>query len=151
MNKVIVDVPSYQVNVTVTLHLFNVTSSGEVDSVNDVVNVTKAHMQITEGVILLWTVGGLLHGVFDLIIWHLSACARCLSGGHFEQCTCFRFYGAQLALVLAFFIAVTSMALVVKRASMEDKDEGHQPFASSGLILLRCFWCNFATFLLYLQ
>ena len=69
-----------------------------------------------------------------------------VSGGRFEQCARFRFYGAQLALVLAFFIAVTSMALVVKRASMEDEDEGHQPFAFILSYLIEMFLVQFCYF-----
>ena len=30
---------------------------------------------VTQGMVLLWTLGGLCHSIFDLIIWRVMACS----------------------------------------------------------------------------
>lgn len=43
---------------------------------------------ITQGMIVLWTFGGLLHSVFDFTVWQTSACACCHPGGRcYDRCS----------------------------------------------------------------
>lgn len=37
-----------------------------------------AHIEITTESVVLWTIGGLVHSMIDLGLWHLTACACCL-------------------------------------------------------------------------
>lgn len=41
--------------------------------------------RITVGAILLWTAGGFLHSLFDMLIWHVMACACCHPGGQYYR------------------------------------------------------------------
>jgi hypothetical protein len=36
---------------------------------------------LSTGMVLLWTVGGGLHTMYNLVIWHVAACACCQPGG----------------------------------------------------------------------
>lgn len=36
---------------------------------------------VTKGMVFLWTVGAILHSVYDLVVWNVMACACCHPGG----------------------------------------------------------------------
>ena len=80
-------------------------------------------VQVTKDIILLWTVGGMLHGAFDNLIWTLSICACCDAGARFEHLAKYKKIGVGL---LAFFVLII-MALctltVVVRGVIEAGDE----------------------------
>ena len=80
-------------------------------------------VEVTQDIILLWTVGGVVHGMFDNLIWTLSICACCNPGGRFELLAKYKKFGIGL---LTFFIllvmAVTSLSVVL-RGVMEEDDE----------------------------
>jgi hypothetical protein len=39
---------------------------------------------LTTGMLLLWTIGGSVHAGYNLVMWHIAACACCRTGGCFE-------------------------------------------------------------------
>jgi len=40
---------------------------------------------VTWGMLLLWTLGGICHSLFDLVMWHVMACACCHAGGRYSK------------------------------------------------------------------
>lgn len=59
----------------------------------------------TNGNIALWTVGGILHGTFDNLIWSLAACS-CLKDSPFLD----RYRGRATLLIFGLVIVVTAVA-----------------------------------------
>lgn len=43
--------------------------------------------RITHGMIALWTLGGVCHSIFDMLVWHVMACACCHPGGRYATNT----------------------------------------------------------------
>jgi hypothetical protein len=42
---------------------------------------------ITEGTVVLWTVGGIVHSIWDFTVWQMAACACCHPGGRcYDSC-----------------------------------------------------------------
>ena len=81
------------------------------------------NVEVTKDIIMLWTLGGVVHGMFDNLIWTLSICACCEAGNRFAFLAGYKKFGTGL---LVFFIllimAVTSLSVVL-RGVMEEDDE----------------------------
>ena len=81
------------------------------------------NVELTQDRIMLWTLGGIVHGMFDNLIWTLSICACCEAGNRFAFLAGYKKFGTGL---LVFFIllimAVTSLSVVL-RGVMEEDDE----------------------------
>ena len=86
---------------------------------------------VTKGMLLLWTLGGLCHSIFDMIIWKVMACACCHPGGSFGGCPCsssFQNCGSYLLVPVIFMLLSLAAFLVLWRAShpSEIEDEAAQ-------------------------
>jgi len=57
---------------------------------------------LTTGMLLVWTIGGGVHSFFNLLMWHIAACACCQRGGVFESYACCPSFGTY---VVRFFVA----------------------------------------------
>lgn len=68
---------------------------------------------ITYEMIVLWTLGGLLHSLLDLGMWHLTACACCIQ-------SCIAKAGPYVAIAIAAVISAAATLAVVWRAMYED-------------------------------
>lgn len=109
-------------------------SDGGVDSQQQVV--------VTKGMVILWTVGGVLHALFDNTIWFITACVCCLPGQRFGHLERYRRYGTY-AVVMAVVVcaAIATLVIVIRAASgdggspVEDIDlqQVHDPSAFSFL------------------
>jgi hypothetical protein len=53
----------------------------EVDTTTDTDDDENSAYTVSTGMVLLWTVGGGLHAMYNLVIWHVAACACCQPGG----------------------------------------------------------------------
>jgi hypothetical protein len=78
---------------------------------------------ITQGMILLWTVGGTLHACFDQTIWFITTCACCLPGQALECCLFARQYTRMLAVVAVVFSTAVATLAVLLRASMGEPED----------------------------
>jgi len=80
-------------------------------------------VQVTPDIIALWTVGGMIHGAFDNLIWTLSICACCDVGAKYEHLAKYKRFGVGL---LGFFVvlvmALTTLTVVV-RGVIENSEE----------------------------
>lgn len=92
--------------------------TGYIVDVNDENNV-----EVTKDILLLWTLGGLVHGLFDNLIWTLSICACCNPGGRCEILSRYKKFGVGL---LTFFIliivAMTSLSVLLRTVLEEEED-----------------------------
>lgn len=75
---------------------------------------------ITNGMLLLWTLGGMCHSIFDMIIWHIMACACCQPGGryanHSKSRKC-RDVGSYMLIPVVLALLSLASYLVLLRAS----------------------------------
>ena len=70
-------------------------------------------IQITYEAIVVWTLGGLLHSLIDLGLWHLNACACCIQSWVAKT-------GPFLSIAIAAVLTACSTFAVMWRASYED-------------------------------
>jgi hypothetical protein len=101
----------------------DLTNINSISNNNDATSTNGQEIQITEGMIMLWTVGGALHALFDNTIWYVTACVCCLPGRSLERLGNFRWCGSYIAVF--FVIAFTACATfaVVLRATLDSNEE----------------------------
>jgi hypothetical protein len=77
-------------------------------------------LEITNGCIILWTVGGALHGWFDTTIWKLSMCSCCeglQAQGKYKR------FGVGLLTFGVILITACTTLIVVFRATFESNQD----------------------------
>jgi hypothetical protein len=93
-----------------------------IDLTNSNSTITSTQeIQITEGMLLLWTVGGGLHAIFDNTIWYATACVCCLAGERLHCLGRYKWAGSYCVIIAV--VACTAMATfcVVLRASLDSE------------------------------
>jgi len=100
---------------------FRISLSGGPGDGSDVAPGDIKQLEITYGAVTLWTIGGLLHSVFDLSLWYLAACACFLPGGCFENRQNLHSVGSYCVIsIVAVLVAITT-SLVVLRVTYESR------------------------------
>jgi len=74
---------------------------------------------ISKGMCVLWTVGCILHSSFDYMMWHVSACAFCRTGGCCSACGCFTWIGSLFSLFIISTVVLLAIFETVVRMDME--------------------------------
>jgi len=74
---------------------------------------------LTNGMLALWTIGGLSHSIFDLTVWYISVCACCHPGGMCDFIGKCRSVGSYAVIIFVSFIVAVATFLVVLRAAIE--------------------------------
>jgi len=65
-------------------------------------------IDVSHGMVMLWTVGAAAHSLFDYLMWHMIAC------GHTER-KCCRFFGWSMAVSLVMItVALTSFVVLLR-------------------------------------
>lgn len=84
-------------------------------------NTTATSIEIKQSMIVLWTVGGGTHALFDNVVYYVSACACCLPNGHTNYTRFKRYqkYGTLFVIVAAVLAAATASMVVLLRAVWE--------------------------------
>lgn len=81
-------------------------------------------IEITQGMLVLWTVGGGLHALFDNTVWYLSACICCLSRkplfAKFQKCATYC-----LVLLILTLTGVATLAVLL-RTTLEEEAQQFQ-------------------------
>ena len=91
-------------------------------------------LQITTGMVFLWTVGGTLHALYDSAVWYAAACACCLPGNRCESLGFMRRAGGYFIMFVVVLLAATaSFAVVVRVTLMSDDDDIEESFLDSRL------------------
>jgi hypothetical protein len=102
---------------------------GADDTADTTTDNVQAHstssFEITQGMILLWTVGGGLHAIYDNTIWYVSACVCCLSSKRFDKIQCCGTYCILFVVMLLTGIATLAILL---RSSAETAEENHEEY-----------------------
>jgi hypothetical protein len=78
--------------------------------------------RITVGTIALWTVGGLFHSLYDMLIWHVMACACCHPGGTYyrpDRPAVYKNLGSMALVPVILALLGTATYLILLRASTE--------------------------------
>lgn len=113
---------AFGVTATNCVFLFYASHELEVDHIVIESTTLDKEIIVTYEMIALWTFGGLVHSMFDLFIWHLSACACFLPGGLCQRCWYLQKIGSYISIALvAVLVAVCSFVIVI-RADYEDQD-----------------------------
>lgn len=112
-------------NVCFLLHIYYRKSMDEalfrisLQSDSNVTSGDVKELEITYGAVTLWIFGGMLHSVFDISLWFLSACACFLPGGCCENQRRLHSIGSYCVVsVVAILVALTT-SLIVLRATYE--------------------------------
>lgn len=77
-------------------------------------------LEITNGVIYLWTAGGALHGLFDTTIWKLSMCSCCEG---LQAQGAYKRFGVGLMTFGILLITACTSLIVVFRATFESSQD----------------------------
>eukprot|EP00934_Nitzschia_sp_Nitz4_P000735 Nitzschia sp. Nitz4//scaffold47_size129522//29894//31057//NITZ4_003543-RA/size129522-processed-gene-0.6-mRNA-1//1//CDS//3329552776//735//frame0 len=91
---------------------------------------------LTTGMFLLWTVGGAIHAIFNVLQWNIAACACCRTGGFCERVACCPSLGKQLLRVFVLIILVLAILLMLMRIAVtnaEEEDSVDSIFSNSTL------------------
>mmetsp|Transcript_3772 Transcript_3772/g.7732 ORF Transcript_3772/g.7732 Transcript_3772/m.7732 type:complete len:643 (+) Transcript_3772:60-1988(+) len=89
-----------------------------------VVDVDESNaVQVTPDIIMLWTIGAMIHGAFDNLIWTLSICACCDPGGRFEHLHRYKRFGVGLLVFFVILIMALTTLTVVVRGVIENSEE----------------------------
>jgi hypothetical protein len=84
---------------------------------------------ITSGMMFLWTIGGGLHASYDIMIWHIMACACCPFS---RKC---RISGSILVVAAIVLLLAMASFIVLVRASLEQEDNVYvMQLESGGLV-----------------
>lgn len=81
------------------------------------------HVEVTTGMMILWTFGSGVHSFFDLLIWSISTCSCCHPGGHLHCLGCMKNFGSYFVVGLVMVIVAFATFLVVWRAAQESHEQ----------------------------
>lgn len=79
---------------------------------------------LTTGMLSLWTVGGAIHTVYNLFMWHIAACSCMREGGCMERCNvcgC-QNCGKKFSTIFVFFIALFTAFVVLLKVIIANHD-----------------------------
>jgi hypothetical protein len=93
------------------------TISGEGVTGNENFDSLVTEVNVTSGMIALWTVGAALHALYDNMIWSVAACACCRPGGRLEKLAKYRKYMPYVVMfVVVGTVALATMAVLIVAA-----------------------------------
>jgi hypothetical protein len=105
--------------VTISLGDNTALNNTHIESVSSIEN---GDVEITESMVVLWTIGSAGHALFDNTVWSLSACLCCLPCHSQESLQRFQRYGTIFMVFTAIAIGAIASFVVVLRASLEEED-----------------------------
>jgi hypothetical protein len=84
---------------------------------NENIDSLTTEVDVTSGMIALWTVGGALNAMYDSMIWSVAACACCRPGGRLEKFEKYRKYMPFVVMfVVVGTVALATMAVLIVAA-----------------------------------
>lgn len=86
---------------------------------------------LTTGMLLLWTVGGGVHTMYNLLQWHIAACACCRPGGMCERQACCPSLGKHLLRVLTLVIISMAILIILLRVAIGNSRQELPPTNNS--------------------
>merc|ERR1712194_395830 len=80
----------------------------------------------TTGMLLLWTVGGSIHCLFNLAMWHIAACACCQRGGGCAKYAYCPNLGQKMMRIFVVCTVLLCILILLLRVAINDKEEEQQ-------------------------
>jgi hypothetical protein len=96
-------------------------------------------LEITYGMVTLWTFGGILHTLFDICMWYLSACACFLSGASCSRKGKYQLIGSYIVIAVAAVLVALALFVVLMRAAYDRRLR----LAEQGIVLEDFEWEEF--------
>jgi len=93
-------------------------------------------LEVTYGMVALWTFGGALHSVFDICMWYLSACACFLSGASCSNRGRCQVIGSYIVIAVAAVFVALALFIVFMRAAYDRRLR----LAEEGIMLQEFEW-----------
>jgi|AntRauTorckE5430_2_1112549.scaffolds.fasta_scaffold07268_2 hypothetical protein len=93
-------------------------------------------LEVTYGMIALWTFGGALHTVFDICMWYLSACACFISGASCSRRGRYQLIGGYIVIALSAILSALALFVVLMRAAYDRRLR----LAEEGIVLEEFEW-----------
>jgi hypothetical protein len=92
---------------------------------NDSFDSLMTEVNVTSGMIALWTVGAALNALYDNMIWSVAACTCCNPGGRLEKFAKYRKYMPYVVMFMVVgTVALATMAvLIVAAGDSVEKDK----------------------------
>jgi hypothetical protein len=78
---------------------------------------------LTTGMLLLWIVGGGIHGMFNLAMWHVAACACCQHGGCLVRYACCPNLGSKMIRFSVLCTVFLCIMIILLRVAINEKEE----------------------------
>lgn len=78
---------------------------------------------LSTGMLLLWTIGGGIHCIFNLAMWHIAACACCQSGGCCESYACCPSLGKKMIRFFVLCIFGFCVLIIILRVAVNDQEQ----------------------------
>lgn len=86
---------------------------------------------LTTGMLLLWTLGSSIHAAYNLLQWHIAACACCRPGGLCEKQACCPSLGKHLLRVLVIVIISMAVLIIFTRVAISNSEEAVEAVADA--------------------
>ena len=118
---------SFGLAATNIVYLYYVVHDDEVDKVlldielNDVSFGDVHALTVTYGMLTLWTFGGLLHTIFDVLMWYLAACACFMTGVSCSKRSNFKLIGMYSVIAITAILIVLAVFVVTLRGAYEQR------------------------------
>eukprot|EP00557_Chaetoceros_sp_GSL56_P001526 CAMPEP_0176501488 /NCGR_PEP_ID=MMETSP0200_2-20121128/14185_1 /TAXON_ID=947934 /ORGANISM="Chaetoceros sp., Strain GSL56" /LENGTH=306 /DNA_ID=CAMNT_0017900373 /DNA_START=131 /DNA_END=1048 /DNA_ORIENTATION=+ len=93
-------------------------------------------LEVTYGMVVLWTFGGALHSIFDIAMWYLSACACFLSGASCSNRGKYQVIGSYIVIALTAVLVGLALFVVLMRAAYDRRLR----LAEEGIMLKEFEW-----------
>jgi len=77
---------------------------------------------LTTGMLLLWTVGGSIHCMFNLAMWHIAACACCQRGGFCAKYAYCPNLGSKMIRIFVVCTVLLCILIILLRVAINDKE-----------------------------
>ena len=78
-------------------------------------------LEITYGMVALWTMGSILHSMFDITLWFLTACICFLEGGACGKYSRLRSVGSYMTIAIVAVMVALSSFVIAGRAIYESR------------------------------
>lgn len=86
-------------------------------------NNSQQQIEVTQGMVMLWTLGGGLHALFDNTIWYVTACVCCLPGRSLERLGKYKWCGSYIVVFVVVACTAFASFAVVLRATLDESQD----------------------------
>jgi len=106
----------------------------QIDMNDQLLSIQFSNFVLTQGMVVLWTVGAILHAVYDLVVWNVMACPCCHPGGRWgdaQHASKVKDCGSYLMVPVVLALLATASVAVLRRAAGEEDSDGDDNYSDS--------------------